>query len=46
MSSGTDGWKITARTMRRKRTGIDSSTSTIRIMTASTHPPKKPDMAP
>jgi hypothetical protein len=32
--------------MRRKSTGMESSMSTIRIMTASTQPPMKPDRAP
>ena len=30
----------------RNSTGIDSSTSTIRISTESTQPPKKPEIAP
>ena len=39
-------WKMVTRAMRKKRTGIESSTSTIRIMAASGQPPKKPEMAP
>ena len=41
-----DGWKITASTITRKRIGTDSSTSTMRIISASTQPPKKPEIAP
>ena len=37
-----DGWKITARTITRKRIGTESRTSTMRIIRASTQPPKKP----
>ena len=41
-----DGWKITASTITRKRIGTESSTSTMRIISASTQPPKKPEIAP
>ena len=41
-----DGWKITARTISKNNTGIDSRVSTMRIMRASTQPPKKPETAP
>ena len=40
------GWKITARTISRNSRGIDSRVSTMRIMRASTQPPKKPETAP
>ncbi len=40
------GWNTTARTINKNRKGIDSSVSTIRIISASTQPPKKPETAP
>ena len=46
MMSSSLAWKMVTSEMRRKRTGIDNSTSTARIMSASSQPPKKPETAP
>ena len=46
MNTVSEGRKTVARTMARKRTGMDKKASTIRIKTGSSHEPKKPEMAP
>ena len=40
------GWKITDRMMITMRDGSESPASTMRIMTESTAPPAKPEIAP
>ena len=40
------GWKITDRIMMITSDGSDSPASTIRIISASTNPPAKPEIAP
>ena len=46
IKSPSERGKITARTISRNNSGIDKSTSTMRIIIVSTQPPKKPAIAP
>ncbi len=46
IKSTSEAWKMVTSAMSRNRTGIESNTSTIRIMKASRGPPKKPAVAP
>ena len=46
ITTGTVGTKMDAATRINKSGGMASKQSTTRIITASTHPPKKPDIAP
>ena len=46
MNTVSEGRKTVARTMARKRTGMDKKASTMRIMTGSSHEPKNPEIAP
>ena len=46
MNTVREGRKTVARTMAKKRTGMERKASTMRIMTGSSHDPKNPEIAP